>query len=423
MRVYLVLFSFVFLSCVDESLPSHYWEDVNNYGSTGVSWERSDDQCLLFSFDAHAYPGDDIQSIVDSLEAGSVIKIGSGIHKKQSIQPKDDMVFIGVKDSILNGGGEVDFAFYGNADNVFICGLTIEDYVPGRQMGAIKAGDHSSDRNTNGWTIKNSEVRHNFGGGIRIGNRMRVINNFVHHNYQIGIVGGGDDVVIERNEISFNNFQEDFDYTWEAGGTKFVKTRNLIIRNNFVHHNWGPGLWTDIDNIDTLMENNIVEDNAGSGIFHEISYAATIRENTVRRNGYDRVGSGWAYGAGIIIAHSPNVEVYDNVVVDNHNGIVAIQQKRLDGGYDNGEGRHGPYVLDNIKITNNTIIQMDYTSGWTVGVFEDMGDRSVYSRNIFFDRNTYILNKPRLHSFNWYSGSVTWNKWQSYGHDQNSSLN
>ena len=69
---------------------------------------------------------------------------------------------------------------------------------------------------------------------------------------------------------------------WEAGGTKFARTRDLVVRRNFVHHNRGPGLWTDIDNVRTLYEANRVEDNGEAGILHEISYAAVIRNNVVR---------------------------------------------------------------------------------------------------------------------------------------------
>ena len=59
------------------------------------------------------------------------------------------------------------------------------------------------------------------------------------------------------------------------------------MRDNHVHHNEGPGLWTDIDNIHTLYEGNLVEHNANVGIFHEISYDAVIRNNIVRDNGLE----------------------------------------------------------------------------------------------------------------------------------------
>jgi len=114
---------------------------------------------------------------------------------------------------------------------------------------------------------------------------------------------------------------------WEVVGSKFAFTSNLVVRGNLVHHNLGNGLWTDINNIHTLYENNVVRDNWGQGIFHEISYDAIIRNNTVRRNGFGR-GRDWHYGAGIMVADSPNVEVYGNIVVNNFDGIIGIQQDR-----------------------------------------------------------------------------------------------
>ena len=108
-----------------------------------------------------------------------------------------------------------------------------------------------------------------------------------------------------------------------------MTTENLIVRGNFVHDNNGPGLWTDIDNINTLYENNIVEGNSGAGIFHEISYSATIRNNQVRGNGFRN--RGWLWEGGIMVAGSQGVEIYGNILEDNYNGITLIQQDRGSG--------------------------------------------------------------------------------------------
>ena len=90
----------------------------------------------------------------------------------------------------------------------------------------------------------------------------------------IGVSGGDDQsgIVVEGNEIAYNN-EAGFNPEWEAGGTKFWATTNLVVRNNHVHHNFGPGLWADNDNVGALYEGNIVEDNDWAGIFHEISYS------------------------------------------------------------------------------------------------------------------------------------------------------
>lgn len=67
----------------------------------------------------------------------------------------------------------------------------------------------------------------------------------------------------------------------------------LLVSDNDVHHNKGPGLWTDINNIDTTYERNTVHNNTSHGIFHEISYRAIIRNNRATDNaGAERL-PGW----------------------------------------------------------------------------------------------------------------------------------
>jgi hypothetical protein len=149
---------------------------------------------------------------------------------------------------------ETRHAFYGSAKNVTIRGLIIEKYANPAQTGAVHAMVTSGPLSHN-WKVENNEIRLNHGGGIRIGDRIQLINNNIHHNGQIGIIGTGNDVLVEDNEIAHNNYAGYY-IGWEAGGTKFVSTENLVVRNNFVHHNQGPGLWTDIDNYNVLYEYN-----------------------------------------------------------------------------------------------------------------------------------------------------------------------
>ena len=231
---------------------------------------------------------------------------------------------------------------------------------------------------------------------------MRVVGNNVHHNGQLGIGGPGDGVLIEDNEIASNNTLN-FSSGFEAGGTKFVKTRDLIVRGNHVHDNLGPGLWTDGDNIDTLIEDNVVSGNRNMGIFHEISYAAVIRNNTVTGNGW--YNHGWLYDAGILIAHSPDVEVYGNHVEGNFNGIAGIQQDR-------GIGAYGPRELRNLYVHDNVIIQHD---GYAAGVAKDVDIPGGWeARNILFDFNAYTLSGAARFT---YYGDADEAGWQSYGQD------
>jgi hypothetical protein len=293
----------------------------------------------------------------------------------------------------------VAYAFGGRAVNVTIANLTIEKFANGAQSGVVQ-GDA-----TRGWTVRNSTIRLSHGTGVRTGHEMTVLSNVISHNGQLGIGGTGDSVLIEGNEIAFNN-TAGYEAGWEAGGSKFVETRGLVLRGNFVHHNDGPGLWLDINNTDSLYEENRTEDNVGAGIFHEISYKAVIRHNVVRRNGFGF--SAWLWGAGILIAASPEVEVYENLVEGNADGIGAIQQNR-------GSGRYGPYEIWNLWVHDNVVLM---TTGQT-GLVQDVGDRSYFtSRNNRFDRNNYRTGS-RGQYFGWLDGDRTDSEWRSFNNDVN----
>ena len=110
-----------------------------------------------------------------------------------------------------------------------------------------------------GWVIEDNWIHHNAGRGISaIMHHITIRNNVLEYNGQLGLGGGGyggiegANALIEGNEIAYNN-TAGIDYNWEAGGTKFVHTVNLVVRNNYVHHNNGPGLWTDGSNMQRVV--------------------------------------------------------------------------------------------------------------------------------------------------------------------------
>jgi parallel beta-helix repeat protein len=257
--------------------------------------------------------------------------------------------------------------------------------------------------------IESSDIRFNHGIGIHMANGRQVLGNRIHRNGQMGIGGTSHGGLVEGNEIAYNN-TAGYDAYWEGGGTKFTYSRNLVLRGNFVHHNNGPGLWTDIDNIDVLIENNRVEDNALSGIFHEISYRATIRDNIVKRNGWLPPIDYYVDGAGILIVSSSDVEIYGNELEDNWQGIAALDAPR-------GSSAHGPRVTRNLYVHDNSI----RTSGARGGVgrtgLESGGNESSYSgQNNRFVRNTYYLG-ANDRPFFWRGRDVTAAEWQAAGQD------
>jgi parallel beta-helix repeat protein len=292
-------------------------------------------------------------------------------------------------------------AFSGYATDVFISNLIIEKYATPVGEAAMPIGTRS--------TVEGAEVRLNHYAGVGTGTESVLRRSYVHSNGGFGVIGAGDNTLVESNEIAYNNFAGFYPY-WGSGGSKWVFTDGLIVRGNFSHHNGGPGLWTDIGNIRTLYENNTVEDNERGGIFHELSYDAVIRNNTARRNGSSKPIPYWTTGAGIEILDSPNVEVYGNLVEDNWQGITGLDDHR-------GSGRYGPYSLSNLYVHDNLIISRITDPGGGRTGIADLDLTSAFTTgNNRFQNNQYVLGDPNGYYFMWY-GDRTMAEWQSYGHD------
>jgi hypothetical protein len=314
------------------------------------------------------------------------------------------------------------FIFHGNgASNVTIQDVIIEKYASQTSGGAAQLGD--SARGARNWLLTGSEVRWNHAGGIWLDSYTTARNNYVHHNCQFGFVGAGIDVIVEGNEIAYNNVMAGttsqtcgYESFWAAGGSKWVYTTNMIVRGNFSHHNDGPGLWTDINNIYTLYENNIIEDNVRGGIFHEISYDAVIRHNTVRRNGTGKDYPWWTTGAGIEVVGSRNVEVYGNTLVDNWQGITGLNDHR-------GDGLHGPWVLTGLNVHNNNVTsRITAQGGGRTGVLDTAGSDAYQAwANNRFQGNAYILG-PNASYFIFAEQNLNESQWRGYGFDTTGSF-
>lgn len=218
------------------------------------------------------------------------------------------------------------------ADNVRIEALRIQRF----------AGPGIESEGGTGWKILHNEIRQNHTRGLKVYGNARVIGNDIHHNGQYGLTGTGDRNVFAENEVAYNNtarFGRSSTSFWDAGGTKFVRNTHLILRDNYVHDNFGDGLWVDIDNGGVTIAGNRIEHNYRMGINYEISFSALIQNNSVTDNG----------DVGIWVNSSRGVRVTGNLVKNNGDAIIIADQDR--------EG----YAVRNINVDNNEIV----TSGIT----------------------------------------------------------
>ena len=283
-----------------------------------------------------------------------------------------------------------------NADDVVLKNLIVEKYASLAQQGAIEFYDGR------GWLLSNVTARWNHGVGLSFGPGTRVRGGSFSHNGQLGIKGTGEGSRIEGVEIAYNN-HAGYSARWEAGGTKFYRTKGLVVRNACVHHNDGPGLWTDIDNIDVLYEDNTVFLNANDGIKHEISYDAIIRDNVVGHNGYGH--DIWLWGAQILVQNSQNVKIYRNLVEVSKrfgNGIGVVHQDR-------GEGEYGPWNAVSNSVHQNTVVHLGSSRGQS-GVARDTDDNWFWSESAnSFGWNTYIVPDETSEYWTFDDRDLVWN--------------
>jgi len=296
-------------------------------------------------------------------------------------------------------------AFTGRARNVVVQNMVVEKYASPAQHGAIDARDGT------GWTLRKVTARWNHGVGLYLNPGMRIIGGASNDNGQMGLGGVATGAVVDGIELARNNYAH-FSRGWEAGGAKFVLSRDLVVRNTCVHDNGGPGLWTDGNNTNVLYEGNKVFDNDGSGIKHEISFDAVIRNNIVARNG--RRSDEWLWGSQILIQNSSGVEVYGNTVEvapAYGNAISMIFQDRR-------SPKYGTWYTKDNDVHDNTIIFLGASR--MGGIVADFDEEKFWSHNTNkFDSNLYVVPDRRHKYWSTRRGPTRWRDLPSVGMEMN----
>jgi parallel beta-helix repeat protein len=356
------------------------------------------------------FPGmtaDAIQNLVDVRPAGTVFCFASGTYLlNHYITLKDGNQFICPvrRTCVLTGLDLYRGAFDGDygTSHQLIQGFVVEHFVLAADTWPV-AGIQVRDFGV----VQDNEVRYNE-IGIEVGSNQTISGNFIHHNRRYGLSGGpGNNILIEGNELSWNNAAH-LDPNVNAGGSKIigsqVGTQNLTWRNNHVHDNYGVGIWSDGNVRNALYERNVIENNAGPGIFHEISWDAIVRDNVVRRNNTLEQGLGMScwHGAQIALNNSQNVVISGNIVEAIATNAICLANAVRQ------ETAAFPQALANITVSNNVIGMRGEVSMGMVG--------ETLPVNVTFSGNTYYVDN--LTRPNWtYMLTMTRAQWEAAGHD------
>lgn len=242
-----------------------------------------------------------------------------------------------------------------NSDNVTISGMTL------KHAGTHGHGWAIGNNDRRNFILQNSFIADAHGSGINVGggdlsstlrnNTITRIGCTAVTSYQNG------HSVISGNHIYGNGFGG-YDWGWQSGGIKMVAASDMLIDNNDVHDNGGPGIWCDIGCSNVTISNNRSYKNVGPQIFYEISVGAKIFGNKVW-NGDNSLP--WP---AIYDSSSADVEIYNNVVAFADRAIQAYEQDRPDKP---AQGMLNNYIHDNTVIMNNDgklgLMWADYGNG------------------------------------------------------------
>jgi Right handed beta helix region len=304
-------------------------------------------------------PSDRVVHVVDNAGPNTTFWFSPGSYKLGlseyvSLTPMDGDTFIGAPGAVITGQHRNDEAFDGNASDVTIEYLTIEDFTAPNNQGVV---NHDLAA---GWIIEHNTIENNpTGAGVMLGSHSVLEFNCLTHNGQLGFIAynpnGVFDIVVSNNEISYNDTYG-YDITRDkscgcAGGGKFWQTTNAVVTGNNVHDNQDPGLWVDTDNAGFEITDNYFDHNSAEGLIYEISYNAQIDRNTFVDNAW---GEGRSQGqsfpaTALYISESgsnPAVptdfkgtfNVVDNDFIDNWGGVVLWEDadRYCSDGYDTG---------------------------------------------------------------------------------------
>lgn len=311
-------------------------------------------------------------------------------------------------------------AINSSAQGVTLSGLTFSNFAAPSQKGAVLVG--GSD-----WIVEGCLFKRNHGIGLQLANAHRAVvrNNTMVENGQLGMGHyASNSTIVENNSITNNNTAGYWGADWEAGGFKATSSNGVTFRGNTVLNNRGTGVWFDINNINVNILGNTINNNYADGIRYEISYKALISDNKLAGNGYGMAtggGRGSDYSlyavAAINVNSSPDVEIRQNVVGKNQNGIAAQMRNR-------GSGTYGAWDLHNLYVHHNDVtLATGARTGEGVqglGTLSPVSPTTYYTaKNNRFDFNTYRMDATSAKRFSWNKSYMTFASLQTAGQERN----
>ena len=288
--------------------------------------------------------GESLVDVVAAHPGNTTYWLSPGIHRLgkgpfMQVVPHAGDTFIGAPGAVLDGGHENRYAFGGEAPDVTIGFLTVQNFGAAGENNNEGVVNHDSAK---GWNVESSTIQNNAGAGVMLSSGSRLTGSCLRNNGQYGFNAYAPDgvkgVALDGNEIMGNNTDD-----WErrqagcgcTGGGKFWATNGAEVTGNYIHDNKGVGLWADSNNVGFRFEGNYISGNGAEGIMYETSYNAVIVNNTFARNALVKGPTNPRFPASAIYIsesgsdnrvqgpYNAALRVSGNVFTDNWSGVVA----------------------------------------------------------------------------------------------------
>jgi parallel beta-helix repeat protein len=256
-----------------------------------------------------------------------------------------------------------------------------------------------------GWAIQDVSVSAAHDSGVKLNDGALLERGTLSWNGRYGLNARGANVTVDGVEVSHSDAAHYLDGSGgcvAAGGSKFVGTTGLVLRNSVFHDNLCNGIWLDVDTYDSTIVNNTSIGNEDDGIRIEVSHRLRIADNTVRDNG------GW----GIYLSNAPDADVWSNMVAGNGHGAIVLNWS----GRTTPVSTYGSYATSNVDVHDNTMVLT--ASDQVVGIVDKTGTGYPYSdaANNRYHANHYVLPDVAWRYFR-LEVKMPWSSWRTAGMD------
>ena len=172
-------------------------------------------------------------------------------------------------------------------------------------------------RGTGPTRFHGNTVKFSSGMGLALlqGGQWFVESNRFTYNGCVGLGGKGRDTHIIGNVFDYNNWHRHW-HGWQCGGMKITAPLDaVVISDNTISNNWGPGIWTDIPYVqDVQIRRNLVHHNWWEGIFVEFGSTVSVANNILAFN----------WGDGVHAKHVDRAGIYHNTLYKNGGAGVCL---------------------------------------------------------------------------------------------------